>query len=127
MALAFIGDAVFEILVRERLLSKGNAPVNILHRYTVDHVNASSQSKSVNLIIDILTEDEMAIYKRGRNANGNVPKSSSPVDYRRATGLEALFGYLYLNKQNDRIHKLFDIIWNQEKVCDNGVEQAKTE
>lgn len=126
LGLAFVGDAIFELMVRERLLSRANAPVNILHKNTVEYVKAESQSKSVNLIIDMLTEEETAIYKRGRNANGNVPKSCSPVDYRRATGLETLFGYLYLNGELDRVHTLFDVIWNHREQMPS--EQAnKTE
>ena len=113
-----MGDAVFELLVRDRLLSLGNAPVNELHRHTVEFVRASSQSNAVGYIEDLLTEEETAVYKRGRNANGNVPKSSSPGEYRRATGLEALFGFLYIKNEMERIRTLFDTIWDRECVHD---------
>lgn len=113
LGLAYIGDCVYELMVRERVISQGNMPVNRLHKKTVSYVCATSQSKAVGFLLDLLTEQEIAIYKRGRNANGNtVPKNSNPQDYRRATGLEALFGYLYLTNQNDRTKELFDIIFD---------------
>ncbi len=120
-----MGDAVFELLVRERLLSLGNAPVSELHRHTVEFVNAASQSNAVGYIEAMLTEEETAVYKRGRNANGNVPKSAKPTDYRRATGLEALFGFLYIKNELERIHILFDIIWNRE-CTHSGDEKPAT-
>lgn len=74
-------------------------------------VRASAQAKAVNLIVPVLTEDETAIFKRGRNANSTtVPKNANPADYRAATGLEALFGYLYLKEEHARIRTLFDLI-----------------
>ena len=111
LTLAFLGDSVFEILVREKIILKGNAPVNKLHQNTIKYVSAVSQSKSVESLLLLLTDEEMTIYKRGRNANTNVPKSASPSEYHRATGLETLFGYLYLKNQTDRILELFSVIW----------------
>lgn len=112
LVLAYMGDVVLELMVRERLVKKANMPVYKLHRMTVDHVCASAQSAAVEKLMGILTEEEIMIYKRGRNANGNhVPKNADPQDYRRATGLEALFGYLYLKGEKKRIDELFSLMW----------------
>lgn len=88
-------------------------PVGKLHVNTVKRVCAAYQSKAFDAISPVLTEEEMSILKRGRNATGNtVPKSSNPVEYRRATAVECLFGYLYLKGEKERIQELFDIIWD---------------
>ncbi len=114
LGLAYIGDSVYELLVREKIIAQGNMPVNKLHKKTVSYVCATAQSKAVGVIIDTLTDQEMSVYKRGRNANGNtVPKNANPQDYRRATGLEALFGYLYLSNQTKRSIELFELIYNE--------------
>lgn len=87
-------------------------PVKKLHKETVERVRAAYQSKAVEVISPYLNEDEKTIINRGRNATGNtVPKSSNPIEYRRATALEALFGYLHLTRNSERIVELFDIIW----------------
>lgn len=87
-------------------------PVKKLHSEAVERVRASFQSKAVEVILPLLDEDELAVFKRGRNATGNtVPKSSNPIEYRRATALESLFGYLYLLGNQERIVELFDKIW----------------
>ena len=113
LALAFLGDAVFEILVRERLVLKGNAPVNALHQQSIRYVCAQAQSRAVDVLLPLLTPEEEEIFRRGRNANVNVPKSASTGEYHRATGLEALFGFLYLKGEQDRIQRLFDAVWEQ--------------
>lgn len=114
LVLAYMGDAVFELMVRERMILLANMPVSRLHKNTVSRVCASAQSKGVEIIMDHLTEEEVAIYKRGRNANGNhVPKNADAQEYRRATGLEALFGYLYLKNDCKRAEELFDMIWEK--------------
>jgi ribonuclease-3 family protein len=100
---------VIEILVREKLLKSGNIPPEMLHSKALLFVRASEQSKAVGNMMPHLTEAELDIYKRGRNAKSRVPKSSSVADYRRATGMECLFGYLYLSEKNDRIKELFGI------------------
>ncbi len=116
LTLAFFGDSVYEVLVRERIVKNGTLPVNKLHKLAVEKVNAGFQSYAYSLIEDMLTEDEIDIFKRGRNATGNnVPRSSNPKDYRRATGIEALFGYLYLTGQHERMNELFDIIYTAER------------
>ena len=102
LALAHIGDAVFEVLVRLTVLTDGNAPVNKLHKKARDIVNAKIQ--------DILTEEEADVFRRGRNAKSfTVPKNADLMDYRHATGLEALFGYLYLKGEKERVVELFKL------------------
>lgn len=109
--LAFIGDCVYEILVREALVCDANRPVNDLHKESVKYVSAKAQTVAFEKISPTLTEEEMAIFKRGRNAKvGHNPKSASQGEYHTATGVEALFGYLYLTEQVDRIKELFEII-----------------
>ena len=109
--LAFIGDCVYEMLVRESLVLNANRPVNDLHRESVKYVSAKAQTLAYNKIKDMLTEQEIAVYKRGRNAKvGHNPKSASQGEYHIATGIEALFGYLYLTEQIERIKELFNII-----------------
>ena len=109
--LAFIGDCVYEMLVRESLVLNANRPVNDLHRESVKYVSAKAQTLAYDRIKDMLTEQEIAVYKRGRNAKvGHNPKSASQGEYHIATGVEALFGYLYLTEQVERIKELFNII-----------------
>ena len=110
LVLAYIGDAVFEILVRQRVLSSGNAPVNVLHKKSKSIVNAKAQSDIYFKIKDSLTQQEEAVFRRGRNAKSHAaPKNAEVIDYKHATGLEALFGYLYLDGQYDRMKELFEL------------------
>ncbi len=112
LVLAYLGDAVYEQLIRERLVLETGVNVGELHKMSTMRVCASFQSKAVDEIMPFLTEREQYILKRGRNATGNtVPKHSSVADYRRATALECLFGYLYLTGNSERLSELFDIIW----------------
>lgn len=109
--LAYVGDAVYDLLVREYLISQANRPVGELNKHKVELVNCSAQSRHINLLLPRLTENETDIYKRGRNAcPHSTPKNGSVADYHNATGLEALFGYLYLNNEIDRLRELFDLI-----------------
>ncbi|MCR5730911.1 MAG: ribonuclease III [Ruminococcus sp.] len=113
LSLAFLGDSVYDTLVREHLLKNGNVPVAKLHSEKIKLVCAEFQSKVYDLIMDSLTEHEVAVLKRGRNATGNtVPKHAEAIEYRRATAIESLFGYLYITGQSDRIMELFAIIIN---------------
>lgn len=123
-ALAFLGDAVYELLVRERLLLLANRPVAKLHEMAVEQVRASYQSRAYLLLeSNILTEEERVILKRGRNASCvKGPKNGNMVEYRRATGVETLFGYLFLSGQSDRVQELFAII--QEKLEQDDAEQV---
>ena len=110
LALAFMGDTVWDLLTRQRLLLS-QAHVNALHKQAIAQVNAGSQAKAADLIEPHLNEAEHDIFRRGCNAHSrhNAPKNQDPYAYSRATGLEALFGYLYLTHQPERIAELFDI------------------
>lgn len=110
--MAFLGDAVFELMVRERLIQKGNAPVNKLHKQTVKMVCATAQAAAVEVLTPLLTEEEIGIYKRGRNTHNNVPKNADPAEYRAATGLETLFGFLHVKGDTNRVRELFEAIWH---------------
>ena len=113
LTLAFLGDSVYELLVREKMLLHANMPASKLHSIKVKIVCAEFQSAAVDIISESLTEKEAAVLRRGRNATGNtVPKHSSAADYRKATGLESLFGYLHLLGDTDRIKELFNLIMN---------------
>ena len=113
LTLAFLGDSVYDTLVREHLLRQANMPVAKLHSAKIKLVCAEFQSKAYDLVTEVLTEHELAVLKRGRNATGNtVPKHADAAEYRRATALECLFGYLYLTGGNERIRELFELIIN---------------
>ncbi len=117
ISLAFLGDAVYEILVREHLAMQGDRPPEELHRLAVGFVSASAQYKSLQKILPLLTADEAAAFKRGRNAKvSHIPKGASPAKYHGATGFEALFGYLYLNGETARMRELFNIICEDEYI-----------
>ena len=104
LALAYIGDAVYEMLVRTTVLTGGNAPVNRLHKTARDMVNAKAQAEFYFRVAEELTEEEAAVFRRGRNAKSyTTAKNASVADYRRATGFEALMGYLYMTGQTDRM------------------------
>ena len=111
-ALAFLGDGVFELLVRERLLCAGGMKVGKMHELTVGHVNAAAQAKAYRALLPACSPEEADILKRGRNSNTTkAPKSVTVEEYRKATGVEALFGYLYLQGKTERIRELFEIVW----------------
>ena len=105
LALAFVGDGVYSLMVRERLLCEANRPVNDLHRQSVRDVRAEAQAAAMSRIMEHLTEEEEAVFKRGRNAH----TARSGADYHRSTGFESLFGYLYLAGRIDRVRELFAI------------------
>lgn len=105
--LAYIGDAIYEVVVRTIEISKGNRQVNKINKDSIKLVNAKAQATMIEILEDKLTEEEMSIYKRGRNAKSNTSaKNASIRDYRKATGFEALMGYLYLSHQEDRMLEL---------------------
>lgn len=111
LSLAFLGDSVYDTLVREYLLRIANMPVAKLHSAKVKLVCAEFQSEAYSRLDDVLDEKELAVLKRGRNATGNtVPKHADAVEYRRATAVECLFGYLFLLGRTERIYELFDTI-----------------
>lgn len=115
LTLAFMGDTVFDMFVRERLICQANRPVNKLHNLASKTVNAASQAEAVKKIMDMLTEEELAVFRRGRNTHTNhKAKNATEGDYHYATGFEALFGYLYLKGNIERLRELFDIITEEE-------------
>ncbi len=108
LALAHMGDAVFELLVRRSLCTRGKTVNGKLHKETVARVCAPAQAAFVGRLLPHLTEAETAVYKRGRNAHvSNIPKNATASEYGKATGLEALFGWLYLSGQTERVEELF--------------------
>ena len=109
LALAFLGDAVYEIYVREYVMAKGYRTINLMHREAIKFVRAKSQCQAVKHILPELSEEEEAVVRRGRNANPHtVPKNADVEDYRYATALESLFGYLELTGQKQRLEALMD-------------------
>lgn len=114
--LAFVGDAVYGLLVREKI-SQINRPLGELHRLSVEYVNANSQAKAFEYIKEMLSEEEMTAFKHGRNLHThNTPKNSTVGAYHTATGLEALFGFLYLSSKQERINELFGVIWQSHNL-----------
>ncbi len=108
LALAHIGDSVFELLCRSYLCSRGQANVGKLHQQTVALVKAPAQAKLAEAMLPHLTEEELSYYRRGKNSHVHaVPKGASPAEYAKATGLEALFGFLHLAGRDDRANELF--------------------
>ena len=111
LGLAHIGDGVYELLCRAYLCERGDKTVLKLHKDTVDMVKAPAQAKFIDLLQPHLTEEEFGFYRRGKNAHTHAtPKSATKQEYAKATGLEALFGALYLQGKTDRINELFHII-----------------
>ncbi len=116
LTLAFIGDTVYDLLVREEIICDANRPANDLHSLAVKKVKASAQAEAITGILPMLSDKETAVFKRGRNAkSGHIAKNATTSDYHKATGLEALFGYLYLTNQIERILELYELI----KRCDS--------
>jgi ribonuclease-3 family protein len=114
LALAYIGDSVFDVYVRTMLLCRANYNVNKLHNMAKNYVSAVAQSQMYKKIEDRLTEEEQGVLRRGRNAKSfTTAKNSSVAEYRHATGLEALFGYLYLKGENERMNEIFKMCIEQ--------------
>jgi ribonuclease-3 family protein len=116
--LAFVGDSVYELLVRREIVRRYTSlPAVKLHNFTVKMVRATAQAAAYRTIEPLLSEEEANIFRRGRNAsNVTPPKHTQAADYRTATGLEALFGWLFLNGENERIAILFDAILQNEEI-----------
>ena len=111
LTLAFVGDGVYDLLVREYLVRLANRPVGELNKVKVAMVNCKSQARFASKLMPCLTEKETAVYKRGRNAAPkSIAKNGTLAEYHSATGLECLFGYLYLSGEKDRIAELFKLI-----------------
>lgn len=118
LVLAYVGDGVYELVIRTILIERGNCGTNTLHKNSTRYVNAKTQALISVKLQDVLTEEEMIIYRRGRNAKSHTSaKNASISDYRKATGLEALIGYLYLTNQQERLLILIKI----------GLEQIEKE
>ena len=110
LALAYIGDGIYDLVIRSMIVGKGNTHANQLHRQTSQLVKAQTQSDMIEILKPQLTEKEMAVYKRGRNAKSpTMAKNASMSDYRRATGFVSLMGYLYLENQMERMMELIKI------------------
>lgn len=123
LTLAYIGDGVYDLVIRTILVSRGNCPPNKLHRMASNLVKAGAQSAMIEALEPILTETEEAIYRRGRNAKSyTMAKHATMPEYRRATGFEALMGYLYLTGQEERMTELIKI--GLEKTNGNKADRA---
>ena len=115
-ALAYLGDAVLELCVRERLLEMGYTSSKKLNVHALEYVRAGAQARAMERILPVLTEQEDAVFHRGRNAgHGQHPKGASVGEYRNATGMEALFGYLFMTKNEARIAELFELAYPKEE------------
>lgn len=114
LTLAFMGDAVYELLVREHLMAKGSMPVGKLHRMAVAYVRASFQARVYDVFEPLLAQDEADVMRRGRNSSAvHPPKNADMAEYRKATGVETLFGYLHLCGRKERVLELFALILEQ--------------
>lgn len=123
LVLAYIGDCVYDLIIKSMVISDGNKQVHKLHEQTSRYVQASAQSKMMRAMQPCLTEEEHAVYRRGRNAKSVSPaKNQSITDYRRATGFEALLGFLYLRKEYERLMELVKIGLEHLKEEDNTNE-----
>ena len=112
VALAFVGDAVLELLVRARLVGSTRLQPNRLHTVATHYVSAHAQCRELEILEPLLTETEASVLRRGKNASkASVAKHATVQEYRASTGLECLLGWLYLRGENDRIQQLFDAVW----------------
>ena len=114
LGLAHMGDCVYEMLVRAYLCAQGNKTVAQLHKQTITMVKATYQAEFVDKMLPLLTEDEMTHYRRGKNSHVHaVPKSATPAQYAKATGLEAMFGYLFLSGKKERANEIFNLVMKE--------------
>lgn len=121
LTLAYLGDAVYEVIIRTILVKRGNSPVNHLHRQASSLVKAAAQSQMAGVLEPLLTKEEHDAYRRGRNAHSpTMAKNASMADYRRATGFEALIGYLYLKEDFSRMLELIHIGLGSENKKRDG-------
>ena len=108
--LAFIGDAVYNVYIRSYLAAQNNRKTGLLHRDSIKYVSAKGQSSTIDKIMDILSEEEIDVYKRGRNTSiHSVSKNVDVIEYKKSTGFEALIGYLYLTKQDERLKEILQM------------------
>lgn len=107
LTLAYIGDAIYDLIIRTVVVERANRPANDLHRITVRYVSATAQSRIVEALMDMLTEEELSVYRRGRNSKPHTTaKNATTADYMKATGFEAVLGFLYLNGEMKRALEL---------------------
>ena len=118
LTLAFLGDSVYELMIRTAIAEQGNTSVKHLHDSKIRLVCAAYQARASERVT--FTEAEQAVFHRGRNAVSTIPKSAVPADYRKATGLEAVFGYLHLSGNTERLEMLFLDIWNMQEEILNS-------
>ena len=124
LTLAFVGDTVFDLFVREMLVCQANRSVNKLHKCATEYVKASAQCEIVGRLMPHLTEKEVSVFKRGRNAKTHFsPSHGELIQYRRATGFEALFGYLHMSGNKERAKEIFDIAY--DGVFEKMLEKIK--
>ena len=117
LTLAYIGDAIYDLVIRTIVVERANRPANKLHKTVVRYVNAGTQAQMIMALEEELTEEEKAVYHRGRNAKSYTSaKNASIADYRKATGLEALFGYLYLQGKMDRLLSLVRLAFEKMNI-----------
>lgn len=118
LTLAYIGDAVYDLIIRTMVVERANRPANELHRITVRYVSAEAQSRIVETLIDSFTEEELSVYRRGRNSKPHtMSKNASPADYLKATGFEAVLGYLYLQ---DKMERVLELVKKGTKSLEEG-------
>ena len=114
LGLAYLGDGVYELMVRTHLCLRGKATNKGLHRAALDYVSAPAQAKRAQRILPVLTQEEQDVFRRGRNAHtAAIPKGASVAEYHTATALEALFGWLYLRGETDRLNELFTLMMEE--------------
>ena len=114
LVLAYIGDSVYEVYVRTKVVNDGMLKTNKLHRLSTEYVKAKAQAEALVSILENLTEEELNIVRRGKNANSNtIPKNADVMDYKKATALEALIGYLFLSDKIERLNEIIDLILNK--------------
>jgi ribonuclease-3 family protein len=126
--LAFVGDGVYSLMVRKRLVTEDNRPVHTLNKLANRKVCAVCQSLDYYRLLPFLNEEELKIIKRGRNANpSQKAKNATVAEYRNATGLETLFGYLYLKKDKKRLEEIFNLIWSEVtyEECQESDEECR--
>lgn len=124
LALAFVGDGVFELLVRQRAVETTRLPLQKLHTMTVGYVSARHQAAGLHAIEPLLTEQETGVVRRGRNAEkASVSKNATREEYTASTALESLFGWLYLQNRQQRILELFDVIWQTLAEAHDAAQQ----
>lgn len=112
--LAYIGDSVFELYSRLRVVNEHNDKMSGLHKYNITIVNAGAQALGARKVLDKLSEEELAVFKRGRNLNsGTMAKNANAADYRVATGLETLVGYLFMNGSNERLEEILSMVLDE--------------